>query len=395
VNSLTLKPLPLSLSIALCITPTLALADKSPHSFKAEVEGVGRTNTNISLAPSSNSSFDFASVSDFDDEGDDAEGEDEDDEDEIEDIEGGEFDEDLLEESVNPDADGDGIDDLIDEEDDEEDDEDDDEDGEGGSNSAKAGGAKAARRSSKEERFTAKLGLGHKYKFGDHSWGTTVKLSSDTQPDRSELDKLNTAFSTGPSFKLSKKVGMKLAASYINLRQDDEKFLSTWVGTIGFSFDASKTLGFDVGYNYQDKDVSDEDSPDGIVNTVTLGAEWKMSKSDILKLKYSPKVEDSSIVTRNKDVSGYQIAYSRKIPAFAFFGESVLGLGFKHDAVDYKNLRPRTRKDDIDAYAVQWETEFNKAMSLSLAYEERKRDSNINKKDGKNRSFVVNFGFKF
>jgi hypothetical protein len=396
---------------ALVLAPSAAHAEKSPHSFKGELGLDLSSNTNISLAPAAGPRFDFASVSDFDskdeEEGDGEEDEDEDDEDEgfdFDDLDGGaEYSEDELEESDNPDEDGDGIDDLIDDDQDGGDGEDiddgdgDDGDGDGdddeGGSDSKGYPAKASKRSD-ENRYTAKFGFGHKYKFDKHTWATGAKLSLDQQPDRDELDKLNVAFATGPQFKLSKRAGMKVQASYISLRQDDNKFLRTWVGTVGFDFQINKVFGVDVAYNYQDKDVTEPAAPDAIVNTLTFGAEWKVSDNDILRLKYSPKVEDASINSRNKDTRGFQIAYSRKIPKFGFFGEGVLGIGYKTDTVEYENL-PKFRKDETDGYGVQYETEFSKKVSASLAYDVRKRDSNINSKDGRNRSWVLSFGYKF
>jgi opacity protein-like surface antigen len=379
----------LSLAVAAALTPSLVLA-KSPHSFKGSVETQARSNTNISLAPSSNSSFNFASLKDFD-KGDeeldaDSEEEDEDDFGDIEDIAGSDYDELELAESDNPDEDGDGVDDLIDDDQDTGDGSDDnDDDSEGGSI-----GKAVQKKSSSVERYTGKVGFAHKYQISKTAnYSTSLKLSLDKQPNRSELDKLNFAFSTGPEFKLSDVVKLKTAVNYVRLQQDSNKFLSTLVGSVGVDWDVSKKFGLGFNYNYQDKDVTDPDSPDAIINTLTFNADWNMTKNDILKLKYSPTVEDSSITTRNKDNSGFEIAYSRKLP-----WKTVLGIGFKHDEVDYKNL-PRPRSDSIDGFGVQLETEFTDNLSGSLAYETRKLNSNINSKDGKNRSAVLGIEYKF
>jgi hypothetical protein len=386
-----LKVLALAIAAATSI-PVTNLHAKSPHSFRTGVDVQARSNSNISLAPSSNSSFNFASLKDFDEsEEEGVEGEDEEEDDEfseIADIEGSDYDELELAESDNPDEDGDGVDDLIDDDQDTGDgDDDDDDDGDDGDGKALS---KAAGKSRSVERYNTKLGFAHKYEINKSaSYATSVKFSMDRQPGRSDLNKLNTAFATGPEFKLSKQFKLKTGLSYVRLQQDSDHFLSTWVGTLGLDFDASKTftLGFD--YNYQDKDVTDPDSPDAIVNTLTFGADWKVSSNDILKFKYSPQVEDNSIVTRDKDVSGFEITYSRKLP-----WNTVLGFGFKRDNVDYDKL-PRPRSDEINGFGIQAETEFTKQASASIAYETRRLNSNINSKDGKNRSVVVSFGYKF
>jgi len=392
-----LKVLSAAIAATACVLVANDLAAKSPHSFRSSVDVQARSNTNISLAPSSNSSFNFASLKEFDESNDDGvegeeEEEDEEEEDDFEDIadiEGSDYDELELAESDNPDEDGDGVDDLIDDDQDtgDGDDEADDgeDDGEGGS-MGKAVGS----RSSSVERLNSKLGFAHKFKISKAaSYATSVKFSLDRQPGRSDLNKLNTALATGPEFKLSKRVTLKTGLSYVRLQQASDKFLTTAVGTLGMDFDASKTFSLGFDYNYQDKDVTDPDSPDAIVNTLTFGADWKLSSNDIVKVKYSPQVEDNSVVTRDKDVSGFEVAYSRKLP-----WDTVLGIGFKRDDVEYKKL-PTPRSDRINSAAVQLETEFTKRASASVAYETRQLDSNINSKDGKNRSVLVSFGYKF
>ena len=62
--------------------------------------------------------------------------------------------------------------------------------------------------------------------------------------------------------------------------------------------------------------------------------------------------------------------------------------------MDYDKL-PRPRSDKISSVGVQLETEFTKQASGSVSYETRELDSNINSKDGKNRSVVLSFGYKF
>lgn len=364
----------LCVSFALATLPALALAKepKKPHTLRGSVELETRSNNNIALAPSSASEgFDFAGFGDFVDPeeeesaGDD-EGGDEDEGDIGDDIEGDDYDEDELEEDDAADEDGDGIDDLLDPDVDSTED--------------------------SERRNAIKFGLQHKYQAPESpmSWGTTFKAVGDYHQDRDELDKVNMAIGTGPEFTLpDKRFKLKLLANYVRLEQNDKSFLSTFVGSLALDFQATKAVGFDVAYNYQDKDVTNPDSPDAIVNTLTFGMEWKASKNDIFKAKYSPKVEDSSRVTKNKDTSGWQFTYSRKLP-----WEMILGLGIKQDTVDYKNLDPR-REDDILAYTVNLDKKFNDNWFAALSWEKRERDSNLPGKDGENRSVVISATYKF
>ena len=362
--------------LAACITGLLASnahaeKSKSPHTVRGGVEVELRSNSDIKLAPSSSDSFDFADFGDFvdpeaeqEDAGDDEE-EDDSSDDGFDDIDGTDFDEDELEELDSFDEDGDGIDDLLDPDVD--------------------SVVKSA------QRTTTKLGLTHKYQFADKAiaWTSGVKLVSDFNESGTQ-DKNNWALTTGPEFTFyDKKVKIKPSISYVSLQQESSEFLSTLVGTLGVSYDVTKAVGFDFVYNYQDKDVSNPDSPDAIINTLTFGVEYKATKTDIFKLKYSPKVEDSSLVTKNKDSSGWQASYSRKLP-----WDMILGLGVKQDSVDYTNLVPE-RRDDILAYAIDLNKEFSKSWQGALGFEKRERESNIPGKDGENRSFTASISWKF
>ena len=213
-------------------------APKSPHKFKADVGLVLRSNTNVNVAPSSSDSFNLADFSDFDeaeakldgDDEDDDEGEEGDDDfgdDDFDDV--GIDDADLSEEDFDlatDDDDGDGDEDDEDDDGDNDDGDDgDDGDGDGGSSSKasyanddqlddlidSALEAKMARRSSKLNRWTTKVGFGHKYAFdGDFVvWGSSFKGAGDFHNGRDNLDKSNYAFSTGPEF-IWKDLGFKL-----------------------------------------------------------------------------------------------------------------------------------------------------------------------------------------
>lgn len=361
----------IALALAAAPLAAIAKAPKKPHTLRGSVELESRSNNNISLAPSSSSdSFDYAGFGDFaaaEDEEGQAEEEEADDEGEVgDDIDGGDYDEDELEEDDAFDEDGDGIDDLIDPNVDSSED--------------------------SERRNSLKFGLGHKYQAPGSAmaWTSTLKIVGDWHQDRDDLDKTNFAIGTGPEWTLpDDRFKLKLVVSYLSLEQNNKDFLSTFVGSLGLDFQATKAVGFDVVYNYQDKDVTNPDSPDAIINTLTFGAEWKATSNDIFKAKYSPKVEDSSRVTKNKDSSGWQLSYTRKLP-----WDLLLGFGIKNDSVDYKNLVPH-REDDIRGYGMNLEKKFSDNWQGALSWEKRDRNSNIDSKDGENRSLVCSLTFKF
>lgn len=350
-----------------------AMAAKAPvqagHKFRGSIEGQYRTNTNINVAPASGSGFDFADLSEFDDPEEDevaTDDEEDDSEDSFADVLDVDPDEDEIEEEDAVDEDGDGIDDLID--------------------------PNADTGVDEENRFTAKLGLNHKYQFagGEKSWNNAFKVSSDRNGDRSDLNKVNWAVTSGLEFApKGSKHSFKPSLSYVTLQKDSSKFVSTFVASLGYSYDVSKTFSVGATYNYQNKDVTNPDSPDARIDTLALTAEFKATKEDILKFKYAPKVEDSSQTTRNTDARGWEITYTRKLP-----WEMTLGFGYKLDTVDHKNLVPN-RRDDNRTYAIQLDKEFNKAFSMAIGMEARDRNSNIASKKAANESLYIEGAWKF
>lgn len=365
----------LAVAVAALGTATDSLAagkSKSGHNFKGNVELQYRTNNNISVAPSSGNGFDFADLSEFgaDEEDAGAEGDDEEDEDggddAFDDVLDADMDEDEIEEEDAIDEDGDGIDDIID--------------------------PNADTLVDSQTRVTAKFGLGHKYGFGSGStsWNNGFKLASDTHSGRSELNKLNWAVTTGFEFAPKKsKHSFKPSLSYVTLEKDGNEFVSTFVVSLGYEYEVSKRVGLGVTYNYQDKDITNPDSPDSRIDTLALAANFKATDNDIFKLKYAPKVEDSTVVTRDTDAWGWEATYTRKLP-----WEMALGFGFKFDSVDHKNLTPN-RQDDNTTYAINLAKDFGKQLTIEAGYETRDRDSNIPSKDASNDSVYIGGTWKF
>lgn len=364
----------LGIGIATCGVMCDAFAaeseNKTPHKFNGNIELQYRSNTNITVAPASGESFDFADLSEFgeddlDDELADEE-EDEDGEDNFDDVIDAELADDEISEEGPADEDSDGIDDLL------------DPDSEGIADS--------------QNRITAKFGLGHKYKFFKNTmaWNNGVKLALDNHEGRSDLNKFNYAFTTGLEFSpKGSKHKLKPSISYVTLEKDDSKFVSTFVVSLGYEYDVTKRLGLSATYNYQDKDITNPNSPDARIDTVSLGADFKATANDIFKVKYAPKFEDSTLVTRNTDASGWEFTYTRKLP-----WDVTAGFGFKYDTIEYKNLMP-VREDDNTTYALQLTKDFSKKFGVALGFESRDRDSNIPAKNSRNRSVYVEGTYKF
>jgi len=347
---------------------------KSGHKFTGSVEIQHRSNDNVSLAPAAGDGFDYAELSEFgiEDE-DDIDSEDED-EDEDEDDEGDGFDdlvdvdpsEDEIDEEDAIDEDGDGIDDLID--------------------------PNADNVVDPERRLSASVGLRHKYTFanGTTSWSNGIRFASDTHNQRNDLDKFNWAVTTGFGFSpKGSKHGFKQSLSYVALEQDSNEVRTTFVVSLGYTYEVSKRLELRATYNYQDKDISKPTSPDARVDTLALGADFKATDDDIFKLTYAPKVEDSTEVTRNSDAWGWEFTYTRRLP-----WDMTAGVGYSFDSVDFKNLVPN-RKDDSKTWGVQLAKDIGKQFSLELGYETRDRQSNIPSKNAGNDSVYFGGAWKF
>ncbi len=320
--------------------------NKSNHNISGNLQFQFRTNSNVGVAPSSTGAFNFDDE-DFDDEFDD-------------------FDEDELEEFDAVDEDGDSLDDLLD--------------------------SNADSTTDSDNRFSSKLTATHKYKVkgSNLSWKTGFKALGDMNQERDDLDKTNLAFTTGPVFLIKEyKLKIKPSISYVTLRKDHERFLDTVVGSLGLEYKATKKLLLSAIYNYQDRDITTPTSPDATVDTLKFGAKYKLTKKDILGFAFSPKFEDSSQTTRDKDNYGAEFTYSRKLPY-----KMVLDLGVKYNSVDYKNLSPN-RNDDIYTYGAYISKKLNKTIFVSLGYENKDRRSNIAGKDATNNSLIATIGWKF
>ncbi len=361
-----------------CATDSLAKESKSKagHKFKGSVEMQYRTNNNIGAAPASGDRFDFAELSEFGIEDQDGIEGSEDDEDEDEDEDGFEDafddlvdvdpDEDEIEIDDAVDEDGDGVDDLLDPD--------------------------ADNIVDKQSRFTTKLAFNHKYTFKNESiaWTNGLRFATDTHNQRDDLDKFNYAVTTGLEFApKGSPHTFKPSVSWVTLEKDSRNFVSTFVVSLAYSYEVSKRLSLGATYNYQDKDLAKPTSPDATVDTVALTASFKATDFDIFKLKFAPKVEDSSQTTRNTDASGFEIAYTRKLP-----WDMTAGLGYQFDTVEYQNLQPR-RRDDNHTWALQASKDFGKRFSVEVGFETRERESNIPSKDAENDSFYIGATYKF
>ncbi|MGL6291224.1 MAG: MtrB/PioB family outer membrane beta-barrel protein [Silanimonas sp.] len=347
---------------ALAVTGVAEARDarsKAGHRFKGSVELQYRSNDNIAIAPSSGERFDFARLAEFavDDEN---EGTDEswDEEDGFDDLVDLEPSEDEIEVDDAVDEDGDGIDDLIDPD--------------------------ADSRIDEERRFAARFALGHRYTFasGRTTWTNGLRFASETHGQRDDLDKFNWAATTGFGFaSRGARHVFRPSLSYVVIdRKDAGKFSSTVVVSMGYTYRASRRLRLGATYNYQDKDITSPTAPDARIDTLSFDADFVVTTDDVVKLEFSPKVEDSTEFTRNSDAWGWEAAYTRRLP-----WDMTAGVGYRFHSVDYVNLQPN-RKDDHRAWALQVSRRFGRVVVVELGYESGERESNQPGKDASNDS---------
>jgi long-subunit fatty acid transport protein len=364
----------LSLAIAVAVLALTGSADvlakkaKPGHQFKGSVEVQYRSNDNISIAPSSGQRFDYANVSEFgieDEDAIDAEGGDEF-EDAFDDLVDIDPSEDEIEADDAIDEDIDGIDDLID--------------------------PNADNVVDEESRFSTKLAFAHRYTFanGSTSWNNGLRFATDTHNQRDDLDKFNWAITTGLAFApRGSRHSVRPSLSYVALDKNSNKFSSTFVASLAYGYRVSKQLNVSATYNYQDKDISNPRAPDARIDTLEFGAEFEATDNDIFKLEFAPKVEDSTVFTRNTDAWGWEVAYTRRLP-----WDMTAGVGYRFNTIDYKNLTPN-REDDNRVWGVQLARSFGKQFVVELGYESGKRDSNIPSKDASNESLYFGGTWKF
>lgn len=356
--------------VALAVAcPTEALAKKakpkSGHQFKGSVEVQYRSNENVSIASSSGQRFDFADSDEF---GDDEEDGSDDDfgVDIFDDLLDVDPSEDEIEADDAIDEDGDGIDDLVD--------------------------PNVDNVVDEEDQFTARLALAHRYTFanGTTTWNNGLRFATDTYNERDDLDKFNWAVSTGLGFApKGSRHSFRPTLSYVVLDQDDNEYSSTFVASLGYGYRVSKRLRASATYNYQDKDISSPSAPDARINTLEFGAEFAATQGDIFRFTVAPKVEDSTLSSRNSESSGWEAAYTRKLP-----WNMTAGAGYRFSTIEYKNLTP-LREDDYSVWGLQLAKSFGKQFVVEFGYESSELESNLPSKDASNDTYYLGGTWNF
>ncbi len=340
---------------------------KPGHQFKGSVEAQYRSNENVSISSSADQRFDFASSREFgQDDEDEEEGEGEEDLDIFDDLLDIDPTQDEIEADDAIDEDGDGLDDLLD--------------------------PNADNVVDEASQVIARLALAHRYTFanGSTSWNNGLRFATDTYNERDDLDKFNWVVSTGLAFApRGSRHSFRPTLAYVVLDQDDSEFSSTWVASLAYGYRVSKRLRASATYNYQDKDISSPSAPDARINTLEFGAEFAATRNDIFRFEFSPKIEDSSLSSRNSESSGWQVAYSRRLP-----WDMTAGAGYRFSAIDYKNLTP-TREDDFSVWGLQLAKSFGKQFVVELGYESSELESNIPSKDASNDTFYLGGTWNF
>jgi hypothetical protein len=243
-----------------------------------------------------------------------------------------------------------------------------------------------------DERFDTKAGLKYGYMFSPrgHSWNSGFNIAAATHRDRDDLDRYNFIVGTGPVFNIpSLRLKVSPTINYLRLNKDGDDVFESWIPSLSVGFKASPTLSFAARYNFEARDFEDEDAPDVDVDTLKLAMKYKLTKKDQIGLSFSPKVEDNTNATKDKDQYGYGIDYTHAFPHKIF---ATARAAYKNTKTE--NSRP-VKEDDEYTYGLVVGKKFDNNMSVFMGANGKEKDSNIKGKDSFNKSFIVGTGWKF
>jgi hypothetical protein len=199
--------------------------------------------------------------------------------------------------------------------------------------------------------------------------------------------------STGPTLyipQISSKVSA--AATYVQLYKPQEfggYQNDSAIYSLGLAHKLNKNVDLGIKYNYETREFNDEEVPELEVDTLKLSAKFRLTKNDNLDFSYSPKVEDNSNPTKDKDAEGWAVSYARKLPL-----DSFLVLSYADKTTELVNDPKGTESQDKKT-GLTLGHKLNKKVSLSLAVEKKERLSNQPNKDSDGRSAVLSGTYSF
>ncbi|PTS86891.1 hypothetical protein DBR00_00330 [Pseudomonas sp. HMWF032] len=320
-----------------------------------------------------------------------------DDDDEDLDDEDGDFDED--DDFADADFDDDLLEDVdLDEDDlDEEEGLDGGEDEEGADDDADADAGDTAtpakpKRSVHDNRRQASAALRYSYGLNERGdrWNLAGNFSQARQDDQDTLNRETIALSTGPVFLVPDwRLKVNPSVTYLQLYKDHCYDVSSTIWSLGVSHKLNRVLELGVRYNYENRDLNSENSPDVEIDTLKFSVKFKPTSHDSFDLSYSPKVEDNDQRKKDKDQGGWKVAYARKLP-----WDSFAGIAYTRRHTDYGN-DPKGKEEDEDKYALTLGHKLTKDLLVAVSYEHKEKDSNQVGKDKNNESTSLSLSYRF
>lgn len=310
-----------------------------------------------------------------------------DDDDEDLDDEDGDFDED--DDFADADFDDDLLEDVDLDEDDLDDDEGlDDEDDDAGDTEVTA----KPKRSVHDNRRQASAALRYSYGLNERGdrWNLAGNFSHARQDDQDTLNRETIALSTGPVFLVPDwRLKVNPSVTYLQLYKDHRYDVSSTIWSLGVSHKLNRVLELGVRYNYENRDLNSENTPDVEVDTLKFSVKFKPTSHDSFDLSYSPKVEDNDQRKKDKDQGGWKVAYARKLP-----WDSFAGIAYTRRHTDYGN-DPKGKEEDEDKYALTLGHKLTKDLLVAVSYEHKEKDSNQVGKDKNNESTSLSLSYRF
>jgi len=248
------------------------------------------------------------------------------------------------------------------------------------------------KRSVHDNRRQASAALRYSYGLNERGdrWNLAGNFSHARQDDQDTLNRETIALSTGPVFLVPDwRLKVNPSVTYLQLYKDHRYDVSSTIWSLGVSHKLNRVLELGVRYNYENRDLNSENSPDVEIDTLKFSVKFKPTSHDSFDLSYSPKVEDNDQRKKDKDQGGWKVAYARKLP-----WDSFASIAYIRRHIDYVN-DPKGKEEDEDKYALTLGHKLTKDLLVAVSYEHKEKDSNQVGKDKNNESTSLSLSYRF
>lgn len=243
-----------------------------------------------------------------------------------------------------------------------------------------------------DNRRQASAALRYSYGLNERGdrWNLAGNFSHARQDDQDTLNRETIALSTGPVFLVPDwRLKVNPSVTYLQLYKDHRYDVSSTIWSLGVSHKLNRVLELGVRYNYENRDLNSENSPDVEIDTLKFSVKFKPTSHDSFDLSFSPKVEDNDQRKKDKDQGGWKVAYARKLP-----WDSFAGIAYTRRHTDYGN-DPKGKEEDEDKYALTLGHKLTKDLLVAVSYEHKEKDSNQVGKDKNNESTSLSLSYRF